>query len=244
MSRSASVRPRYSSREHLRHRSHHETERVDIRDQVAAVRIDLDHARDGALLRGGAVDRGGGAGGRGDAGMRRSSTRRPGASRKFLDQRPVGHVLAVARELAKYSRHARSMDSGSDRNRSYIASTYASLPAASGVAVSIGFGCVMSPVGPGNGRDPTTVRTGGALVCGLEPSRGHNGPVRPKNRRPAAAATDRSLTARRRCNRTDAAARSDRRAAAVRRPKPRRASTCYATGRPRPLGARQAARGR
>ena len=36
--------------EHARHRPLHQAERVDVRDQVAAVRVELDQARDGGLL--------------------------------------------------------------------------------------------------------------------------------------------------------------------------------------------------
>ena len=36
--------------EHPRHRPLHQAERVDVRDQVAAVRVELDEARDGGLL--------------------------------------------------------------------------------------------------------------------------------------------------------------------------------------------------
>ena len=50
-SRSALDSPKYSSSSTRGHLALHEPERVEVRDQVSAVRIHLDQARNGALLR-------------------------------------------------------------------------------------------------------------------------------------------------------------------------------------------------
>ena len=79
--------------EHLRSRADHQAERVDVGDQVTAVRVDLDHPRDRALLRGGTRARHDDLGGRTGT---RAAGFRPAC--QFLDQRAVRDVALAAAE--------------------------------------------------------------------------------------------------------------------------------------------------
>jgi len=73
----------------LRDRPLHQAERIDLRRQVTPVGVDLDHARDGALL-------GGAAGLRGRHDDRTARPAQLGALRQFLDEGPVGDLTRLA----------------------------------------------------------------------------------------------------------------------------------------------------
>jgi len=78
--------------QHFRHRPAHETERIDVGEQMTAIRIHLHEARDGGLLRGDVVR------GRGRSGARARGcdgrTRR--ALGKRLADRPMSRVVGAA----------------------------------------------------------------------------------------------------------------------------------------------------
>ena len=86
--------PEVVESQHLRYRTHREAERIDVRDQVATIGVNLDEPRDGALLgRGRIAQRRRARGTRRDGPGRQRPTRGPGATRQFFDQRAVGDVL-------------------------------------------------------------------------------------------------------------------------------------------------------
>ncbi len=86
--------PEVVESQHLRYRTHREAERIDVRDQVTAVGVNLDEPRDGALLGCGRIaQRRRARGTRRDGPCRQRPTRGPGASRQFFDQRAVGDVV-------------------------------------------------------------------------------------------------------------------------------------------------------